>query len=136
MAVLQSGSRSMCMKDQCTKLSFPFGGMSFAISASIMGAGSGRGSCCIGNFQKKRPRCGPLRAQKNPTLVEDVLIKRVADKSRILSRKDGERGRKSREDCSSGGKPQRKEVVEESGGGLVKRLQPRLATTLFGRRAQ
>ena len=102
MAVLQSGSRSMCMKYQCTKLSFPFGGISFAISASVMGAGSGRGSCCIGNFQKKRPRCGPLRAQKNPTLVEDVLIKRVADKSRILSRKDGERGRKSREDCSSG----------------------------------
>ena len=35
-----------------------------------------------------------------------------------------------------GGKPQRKEVVEDSGGGLVKRRQPRLATTLFGRRAQ
>lgn len=66
------------------------------------GCGFGRGSSCIGNFQKKRPRCGPLRAQKNPTLVEDVLIKRAADKSRILSRKDGERGRKSREDCSSG----------------------------------
>lgn len=102
MAVLQSGSRSMCMKYQCTKLSFPFGGMSFAISVSVMGAGSGRGSSCIGNFQKKRPRCGPLRAQKNPTLVEDVLIKRVADKSRILSLKDGERGRKSREDASLG----------------------------------
>ena len=136
MAVLQSGSRSMCMKYQCTKLSFPFGGMSFAISASVMGGGFGAGIVLHREFPKEKTPLRSVARAKEPD-----AYRRRADKARRRQVTDLEpEGRRTGAEESRGlffgGKPQRKEVVEESGGGLVKRLQPRLATTLFGRRAQ
>lgn len=100
------------------------------------GCGFGAGIELHREFPKEKTPLRYVARAKEPD-----ACRRSADKARRRQVTDLEpEGRRTGSEESRGlffgGKPQRKEVVEESGGGLVKRRQPRLARSLFGRRAQ